>query len=201
MLTIVNMALTTVNNSRSMLDKKDYNGARRSRDMDGEEPTSLATRLRVLRKAHGLTQAELAEAAGISRNHLHRIEAGTRRNISPTILRSLAQVLHVSVDELTSSAPLGPLPDPWLLNLGARLDTLPAELSQRMRQLIEGFVAVVETPFVAYSAALKDLLGEETELSEAELQEVAQYALTLVRRQAVEGAGADGAGRADGIRT
>ena len=106
---------------------------------------------------------------------------------------------HVSVDELTSSEPLKL--DPWLTDLGARLDALPAELKQRVRQVIEGFVAFVETPFVAYSAALSDLLGQETELSEAELQEVAEYALALVRRQATGAAGADAAGRADATRT
>jgi transcriptional regulator with XRE-family HTH domain len=167
--------------------------------MTGDEPTTLASRLRALRRARHMTQGELAEAAGISRNHMHRIEAGTRRNISPTILRSLAQVLHVSMEDLTGAAPMAT--DPWLVDLGARLEALPAELRQRVRQLIEALVALVETPFVAYSAALNDLLGEETELSEAELQEVAQYALTLVRRQAVGEAGGDGAGRAGGTRT
>ena len=108
----------------------------------------------------------------------------------------------MTVDELTQTGLMARSPDPWVLKLGERLDALPAELGLRMRQLIDGFVAAVETPFVASAAALNDLLGEETLLSESELQEVAEYTLALVRRQAAEEEpGADGAGQAGGTRT
>ena len=169
--------------------------------MISEEPGPLAIRVRALRKAKRLTQTELAEQAGISRNHLHRIEAGSRRNISPGILRSLAEVLGVTVDELTQTGLMTRTTDPWLVDLAARLEALPPGLAQRIRQLIGGFLAVVETPFVASAAVLNDLLGEETPLSEPELQEVAEYALALVRRQAAEEPGAAGAEQAGGTRT
>lgn len=54
-------------------------------------------RLRALRESAGLTVAELAEAAGLTRQAVHNYEAGDRR---PTwqAVQKLAEALGVSTD-------------------------------------------------------------------------------------------------------
>lgn len=55
--------------------------------------------LRVLRDARGLTQEQVAEAAGTSQSHYSKIELG---RVSPTIrtVKKLADVLGVDLVEL-----------------------------------------------------------------------------------------------------
>jgi DNA-binding XRE family transcriptional regulator len=74
----------------------------------GEQlPLAVADRIlagesevRVFREYRGLTQAELADAAGISIPYLSQIEA-RRRRPSTAVLRRLAQRLGVTIDDLT----------------------------------------------------------------------------------------------------
>lgn len=56
--------------------------------------------VRVFREHRGLTQAELAQAAGISVPYLSQIEA-RRRRPSTAVLHRLAARLAVSIDDLT----------------------------------------------------------------------------------------------------
>ena len=56
--------------------------------------------VRVFREYRGLTQAELAESAGISVPYLSQIEA-RRRRPSTTVLHRLAARLAVTIDDLT----------------------------------------------------------------------------------------------------
>ncbi len=56
-------------------------------------------RLRELRMSRGLTQEELAAAAGFSRSYYTEIETG-KRNISLLNLRKLAQCLQVNLSTL-----------------------------------------------------------------------------------------------------
>ena len=74
-----------------------------------EEPLPLAvvdrmlageSEVRVFREHRGLTQAALAEAAGISVPYLSQIEA-RRRRPSTAVLQRLATRLDVSIDDLT----------------------------------------------------------------------------------------------------
>ncbi|MBW8304959.1 MAG: helix-turn-helix transcriptional regulator [Brevundimonas sp.] len=59
----------------------------------------LASRLKVVRTAAGLTQADLAEKAGVSRKTINTVENGVF--IPSTILAlSLARALGTSVEEL-----------------------------------------------------------------------------------------------------
>lgn len=59
----------------------------------------LASRLKEARQAVGLTQAELAEKAGVSRKTINTVENGVF--IPSTILSlSLARALGVTVEEL-----------------------------------------------------------------------------------------------------
>ena len=74
-----------------------------------EEPLPLAvvdrmladeSEVRVFREHRGLTQAALAEAAGISVPYLSQIEA-RRRRPSTAVLQRLATRLAVTIDDLT----------------------------------------------------------------------------------------------------
>ena len=58
-------------------------------------------RVHELRKAKGITQAELAERAGVSRSYLSMIESG-RKHPNAIRLQALADGLGVTVAELIS---------------------------------------------------------------------------------------------------
>ena len=61
--------------------------------LDGEPP------VRVWREHRGLTQAQLAERAGVTQGAVAQIESGKRRG-SIDLLRKLADALGVDVDDL-----------------------------------------------------------------------------------------------------
>ncbi len=56
-------------------------------------------RIQELRKAHGMTQAQLAEALNISLDHLKKIECG-QRGCSIDLLISLSELFDESLDFL-----------------------------------------------------------------------------------------------------
>jgi len=70
----------------------------------------LGQTIRAIREAQGLSQKEVAEAAGIDQSYLSMIESGQRRNPGMRIVSRLAQALQVSMDELAERA--GYLPEP-----------------------------------------------------------------------------------------
>jgi DNA-binding XRE family transcriptional regulator len=61
--------------------------------LDGENP------IKVWREYRGLTQQQLADAAGISKPYLSQIETGKRTG-SMEILSAIAKALDVSLDEI-----------------------------------------------------------------------------------------------------
>ena len=61
----------------------------------------LGAKIKKLRKGKKLTQGELAEKAGISGNHLSRLERGVFQP-SIDVVKRLAQALDVNVDGLLS---------------------------------------------------------------------------------------------------
>jgi predicted transcriptional regulator/transcriptional regulator with XRE-family HTH domain len=65
--------------------------------------TIVGTRIRQRRREIGMTQADLAEAIGISASYLNLIEWNKRR-IAGGRLRKIAEVLNVSVDDLAGSS-------------------------------------------------------------------------------------------------
>jgi transcriptional regulator with XRE-family HTH domain len=78
-----------------------------------EDPSALAAvlagigpRLKRLRTRRGLTLAALAEATGISKSTLSRLETGRRRP-SLELLLPLAQAHQVPLDELTGAPEIG----------------------------------------------------------------------------------------------
>ena len=64
--------------------------------LDGENP------LRVWREYRGLTQQQVAEAAGISKPYLSQLESGQRKGTTD-VLQAVAKVLNVSLDDLVMS--------------------------------------------------------------------------------------------------
>src|SRR5512147_1849470 len=65
------------------------------------EASALGARVRTLRRRRGLTQAQLAERAGISASYLNLIEHG-RRPLPAALLIKLAEVLELDLRELSS---------------------------------------------------------------------------------------------------
>ncbi len=80
-------------------------------------------RVRALRTARGIGQADLAASVGVSKSYLSHIEAG-RRPVSQTMLVQLAEALGVEVEQLETGTPAD-------LNEDLRLRLAFAELSLR----------------------------------------------------------------------
>jgi transcriptional regulator with XRE-family HTH domain len=59
---------------------------------------ALGSRLRELRRDRGLTQAQLANAADLSRRHVERLEAGNRRTRESTLARIAAALGDPSLE-------------------------------------------------------------------------------------------------------
>jgi DNA-binding XRE family transcriptional regulator len=70
---------------------------------DVKEKLALAqdNPIKIIRKFRGLTQDDLAQAAGISRPYLTEIETG-RKNGSVKAMRALADALNVTLDSLAA---------------------------------------------------------------------------------------------------
>lgn len=75
------------------------------------EPTTPGARVGEVRKRRGLTQRELATAAGVSLSAVKKIEQGTYGPIRMQVRRKLAVALGVTVTGL-DSAPDAPVPPP-----------------------------------------------------------------------------------------
>jgi transcriptional regulator with XRE-family HTH domain len=60
----------------------------------------LATQLRGLREAKGMSQTELAEKVGVTQAYIASLENGARNNPSLNIVRKLAKVLKTDVAKL-----------------------------------------------------------------------------------------------------
>ncbi len=73
---------------------------------------TLGQAIRAIRQAEGLSQKELAQAAGIDQSYLSMIESDQRRNPGIRIMSRLARALRVSMDELAAHAGYLPQPQP-----------------------------------------------------------------------------------------
>ena len=62
---------------------------------------AIGQRIRKIRKAHGLSQEELAEKVGISTTHMSHIETGNTK-LSLPVFVELAAALDVRTDEILS---------------------------------------------------------------------------------------------------
>jgi DNA-binding XRE family transcriptional regulator len=95
--------------SEMLQDIRDYDDAKRA-IAQGEEliPAEItyaildgANPVRIWREHRGLTQQQLADAAGISTPYLSQIESGKRTG-SPEVLSAIAAVLHLTLDDIVS---------------------------------------------------------------------------------------------------
>ena len=62
---------------------------------------AIGQRIRKIRKAHGLSQEELAEKVGISTTHMSHIETGNTK-LSLPVFVELAEALDIRTDEMLS---------------------------------------------------------------------------------------------------
>jgi transcriptional regulator with XRE-family HTH domain len=60
----------------------------------------LGKRLRQLREARGMTQAELATAVKVTQAYIAYLEGGGRKNPSLDLLRRLAKLLKTDMNDL-----------------------------------------------------------------------------------------------------
>ncbi len=90
-------------------DIRDYDDAKRA-IAQGEElvPAEVtyaildgANPVRVWREHRGLTQQQLADAAGISTPYLSQVESGKRTG-RPEVLSAIAAALHLTLDDIVS---------------------------------------------------------------------------------------------------
>jgi transcriptional regulator with XRE-family HTH domain len=69
------------------------------------EATTIGQQLKRLRSERGLSQAELAERAGVSTDVVRKLEQGVRQSARVTSLTRLAQALGVAMSELLDKRP------------------------------------------------------------------------------------------------
>lgn len=101
-------------------------------------PMHFPSRLIQLRKALGLTQQGLSDAAELHVNQVRRYEAGTAQPTLEALIR-LAKVLHVSLDDLVfGEHERGPSAD-LALQFEAVSQFSDAE-KQTVRELLEGMI-------------------------------------------------------------
>jgi ribosome-binding protein aMBF1 (putative translation factor) len=79
---------------------------------DDEVARNVGLRIQAARLAANLTQSELAEATGIDRTYISRLERG-RYNVSVSTLCRLARALGVSGGELLPDGPADPAFCEW----------------------------------------------------------------------------------------
>lgn len=71
----------------------------------GDDRTTIGVRLRELRREKAMTQEELAERAGVSRDLIAKLEQGSRQSARLASLTSIANALDIPLSELTGSRP------------------------------------------------------------------------------------------------
>ena len=109
---------------------------------------AMGERIASLRKAHNVTQVQLAEALGVSQQTLQSYEVG-RRRIPVSALPVVAHTLAVSLDELfgeakpATRAKRGPAPQ-WQQQIEA-VSQLPKSQQQFVARMIETVLAQAGT--------------------------------------------------------
>ena len=101
-------------------------------------PMHFPARLIQLRKALGLTQQDLADAAELHVNQIRRYEAGTAQPTLDALIR-LAKVLHVSLDDLVFGENERGPSDDLALQFEA-VSQFSEEEKQTVRALLEGLI-------------------------------------------------------------
>ena len=75
-----------------------------------EQAQRIGLRITVLRKQKGWSQQELADAAGLTRQHIGRIEKGELVSVAYVTIQQIAEALGMTVDIIDKRlSDLGPL--------------------------------------------------------------------------------------------
>jgi len=86
----------------------------------------MGQRITALRKREGISQQGLADRAGITRQHIGRIENGELPNVANVTIQQIAEALGMTVDiidpKLADLAPLKRMTPPIKGALGEALD-------------------------------------------------------------------------------
>lgn len=117
--------------------------------------------LRQLRQDQGITQAQLAAAAGVRRDWIAAVEQGRVMNPGTAPLAKLARALGMSTSHLAQQMGLAPLEtpreDPEVSQKVERFFKLLGQLDQSRRKSI-----------IDYITSINELLGAEVERATAE---------------------------------
>lgn len=95
----------------------------------------IGQRIRKIRKAHGLSQEELAEKVGISTTHMSHIETGNTK-LSLPVFVDIANALEVRTDDLLDS--------PSAATISVSLDEITKVLERCSAQEAKVIVDVVK---------------------------------------------------------
>lgn len=92
----------------------------------------LGQRITALRKLEGISQKELADRAGLTRQHIGRIEKGELVSVAYVTIQQIAEALGMTIDiidpALQDLAPLKRLTEPMKGSLGATLNKKVTEV-------------------------------------------------------------------------
>ena len=102
---------------------------------------TLGTRITELRVAKGITHAQLADKAGISRSYVTRLESNRVELPSKRVLWSLAQALTTTPDDLWAAAGYMPARDRTIRDSGLEIAfryvaTLPTEAQREILDFV-----------------------------------------------------------------
>ena len=97
----------------------------------------LGAKLRELRERRGETQREVADAIGVSRYMIIRLERGQFKRATSSVVAKLADYYGVSVEEMLGEPPDDPVPDvESMLRRAGRLDARDRVLLDRIIRLM-----------------------------------------------------------------
>ena len=92
----------------------------------------MGQRITALRKMEGISQQELADRAGLTRQHIGRIENGELVNVAYVTIQQIAEALGMTVDiidqRLCDLAPMKTLTEPMKGSLGEELNKKVTEV-------------------------------------------------------------------------
>ena len=92
----------------------------------------MGQRITALRKLEGISQQELADRAGLTRQHIGRIEKGELVSVAYVTIQQIAEALGMTVDiidpKLADLAPLRTLTEPMTGSLGTALNKKVTEV-------------------------------------------------------------------------
>ena len=97
-----------------------------------QQAQRMGQRITALRKLEGISQQELADRAGLTRQHIGRIEKGELVSVAYVTIQQIAEALGMTVDiidpKLADLAPLRTLTEPMTGSLGTALNKKVTEV-------------------------------------------------------------------------